>query len=349
MRNEPEDQFVQDSLLMNDARKLTRTQAERLELRLLRRPEDQSTRLKLVSYYCLKWRDPKLARTRARNIAWFVDHAPDREILHAPWFQIDHGCSARDAETIRLKWLNQVKRFRRDPMVAGNASSYFFRHDFEAGIRLLKKAQKLDPGNERWIRELSFRYYLEARYSKSPVTQRKMARQMLRWGDQFLTSHRRTHRVWKLDQLEYCARSAVILSDYLLAADYASRALRIARRWNESPPDFCHPVLGLAYLTTAKAGLACRHLLNSERKRAVCDLEVELANKLLEHGAEEAVMQYLKHCGAEELLPMSAIRGWINDLKSGRPVEIKSTAEMQLALRGTNDPWTRINRSPRRS
>jgi hypothetical protein len=332
-------------LLMTDARRLEPAQVERLEKHLLRKPDDQSARLKLVSYYFRKWGNPKLARTRARHIAWFVDNAPDREVLQEPWFQIDHGCPKRDAVSIRLKWMNQTKRFRDNPIVLGNAASAFLFHDFETGIKLLKQAHRLAPHDEQWLRQISFWYSLEMKHARPQSKQRRYAREVLHWANLLLNKHQRMDIGWKLDNLEYCARAAIFLSESAQASDYATRALRLAHRHRTQVPEFCHPTLGLAHLSAGNVASATKQLLSFENKRTVCDLEASLANKLAAHGHRSAVIKYLRRCAQEDLLPKSATEEWIKQLESNRKVDITTTADMLVMLRNTADPWSRVDRN----
>ena len=158
-------EFVDD---LRAGMKLTAEEAEVLEERLDRNPDDLQARSRLiVSYFAKSVVDPAIRRTHSQHVLWLIRNAPQADILASPHSQIQPFFDAESYNAGKHAWLSHVEREPTNVTFVGNAASFFSEiQDRQLVIETLQKAQSLDPDNAKWPALLGHLYLRNARSSK---------------------------------------------------------------------------------------------------------------------------------------------------------------------------------------
>ena len=148
--------------------KLTAEEAEALEARLDRNPEDLQARSRLVVYYFTKSPvDPAARRTHSQHVLWLIRNAPQADVLGSAHSQIQPIFDADSYNAGKDAWLSHIEREPTNVTFVGNAASFFWEfQDRQLVIETLQKTQSLDPDNSRWPTLLGHLYLRHARSSK---------------------------------------------------------------------------------------------------------------------------------------------------------------------------------------
>jgi hypothetical protein len=149
-----------------DGYRLTKVEAEALEVALASNPDDLATRTKLLGFYFrsgvrLYGREATIA-IRRRHILWLIEHHPGSEVFQLSETTIDAaGHTLADmngyAEAAR-RWTEQAQQRGNDPTVLGNAARFFQLSDKERAAALLKGAQRAAPQDAQWSGRLGYLY-----------------------------------------------------------------------------------------------------------------------------------------------------------------------------------------------
>ncbi len=162
---------------------MTPAQVTELENAVQKNPEDLTTRQKLMGFYQSVGKQVLgEEQTRAafrRHKQWMVQHHPDNEAA-------SYGNPVPDAEgdsQTKKLWLAAIERPNAPAAVFDHAASFFGNIDKALAVKLLERAQALDPKRSRsasgWAdstprsslsRMIPYAAGRSARFSRSPGT-----------------------------------------------------------------------------------------------------------------------------------------------------------------------------------
>jgi TonB family protein len=123
---------------------LTAAQAEEIEVRLRKEPEDLEARSKVIAYYFLN----AIRQPRLDHIFWLIEHHPEAEITRLYSMAISPRSTPLndevDYERAQMLWHEQVRRHAENRQVLGNAADYFALtgSDLELAIDLYKRCKR---------------------------------------------------------------------------------------------------------------------------------------------------------------------------------------------------------------
>jgi hypothetical protein len=299
---------------------LTGEQADQLEELLLSKPLNVRARLNLIGYY--RRNRAGNAKARIKHILWMIDNCSQRKVWRERiLMRLEKDFDSTLFTTARNHWLQQINQFTGDADVLGNAGLFFIERDFETGKRLLSKAMKLQPHEDCWPGELSqFCFY---RAGESDNLRRHFAKEALKTGERFLKLYgseggRGTCAV-RAHGLALCARCAFWINDLRKAKRYAMQHVNLVSRWREGPKSG-HSMLGLVAIQEGQTEQAKTCLLHINAQSRPDDLDLQLANELINVGEFAVVIEYLQRCKQLSIWKHRDLDKWISDLSKKRKI-----------------------------
>ena len=154
---------VRDAVLAG--RNLTPEQVASLEEKLATDPDDAATRTQLLGYYGGRRsiRDQSAKKAKREHALWFIRNSPGSEILGMPTSQINHILDPDGYAEAKKAWMGQIDHEPENATLLGHAADFFMFGDRRTTIKLLERAQSLDPSNPEWPRKLGHVLSLGAR------------------------------------------------------------------------------------------------------------------------------------------------------------------------------------------
>lgn len=139
-----------------EGRNLTPEQVASLEAKLAMDPSDVAVRTQLLAYYggSRSFRDQSAKEAKREHALWFIRNSPDSEILGTPPSQIHHILDSEGYSEAKKAWMSQIDREPENAKLLGHAAEFFKFGDRRTSIRMLERAQSLDPSNPEWPRKL---------------------------------------------------------------------------------------------------------------------------------------------------------------------------------------------------
>ena len=146
-------------------RNLTPEQVASLEEKLATDPDDAATRTQLLGYYggVRSIRDQSAKESKRQHVLWFIRNSPESEILGMPYSQVNHILDRDGYAETKEAWMSQIEREPENATLLGHAADFFKFGDRRTSIKLLERAQSLDPSNPEWPKELGHILSLGAR------------------------------------------------------------------------------------------------------------------------------------------------------------------------------------------
>lgn len=307
--------FYQDAM---DGSTMNAAQAAELEAGLETKPDDLSSRTKLLGYYFTKGRRPgEAVHNRRKHVLWVIKNHPGSGLAALPYCGMDGVFDPEGYVEAKKLWLEQTGAHPQDPKVLGNAAAFFLISDKDLAEGFLKRAQKTEPGNPSWPNHLGHLY--------SMANDKESALKSLAEYEKAQASDReKMSRFYRLDNL---AKAAIKAEDLEKATRYAKESLDQAERF---PKDWNHGnaihhgnnVLGLVALKQGDAKLASEHLLQAGKTPGSPQLNsfgpnMTLAKALLEHGGKDAVLEYFGLCRKFWEMGGDRLDRWTKDVKAG--------------------------------
>ncbi len=298
---------------------LTAGQAAALELQLAESPQNLVARAQLIGYYRAHQRSA--SEDHSRHLLWFIQHAPESDVLATAAARI---LPFRDPEGYaagKKAWLRLIDAEPENAVLLRHASRFLSPGDRPLELRLLERGEALEPSNPYWARQLGRSRWREAHDPFEGTAAATAARA--------LADFERAHELSDADA------GADLIPDLAVAA-FASGDLDKARAHAESmlaassdrrnQGEYLHVgnlVLGRIALAEGDLEVAGAHLLAAARTEGAPTgtfrgPDMALAKALLEGGATETVLQYLRLClniwaaGEDDLLD------WIVLIEAGR-------------------------------
>jgi len=138
------------------ARNLAPEQVASLEEKLAMDPNDVAARTQLLAYYGAprSIRDQSAKEAKRKHALWFIRNSPESGILGMPAAQINHILDSDGYAEAKEAWMSQIDRKPENATLLGHAADLFMFGDRRTSIKLLERAQSLDPSNPEWPRKL---------------------------------------------------------------------------------------------------------------------------------------------------------------------------------------------------
>lgn len=272
-------------------------EALELEAALIDKPNDISSRTKLLGYYFSgKGRTAENKLKKRDHILWVIRHQPESDLAGLPYTQLHPVMDADGYVEVKKLWLEQIEKHADNAMVLGNAASFFLQSDPEIAEDLLKKAAALEPTNPKWPDQLGQLYS----FSDGKDAAAKAFAEYEKAQSMDKDAMTRTYR---LDTLTKAAFSAGALDK---ASEYAIEALeqsqKKAKDWNTGNAiHHANNTLGRIALKKGDQKLAGEYLLKAGATPGSPQLNsfgpnMSLAKELLEAGEKQVVLDYFALC-----------------------------------------------------
>lgn len=302
--------------------RMNAAQAAKLETALEAKPDDLSSRTKLLGYYFTKGRGPGEAlNNRRKHVLWVIKNQPGADLAALPYCGMDGVFDPEGYVEAKKLWLEQTEARPQDPKVLGHAAAFFLISDKDLAEGFLKRAQKAEPDNPTWSDNLGHLY--------SMADDKESALKSLAEYEKAQASDReKISRFYRLDNL---AKAAVKAEDLEKATRYAKESLDGAegfpKDWNYGNAiHHGNNVLGLVALKQGNAKLAAEHLLKAGKTPGSPQLDsfgpnMSLAKALLEKGEKDAVLEYLGLCRKFWKMGGDRLDRWTKDVKAGHALD----------------------------
>ena len=138
------------------SRNLTPEQVASLEEKLAKDPGDETVRAQLLGYYggARSFRDQSAKDAKREHALWFIQNSPEAEILGMPPSRLDQILEPDGYAEAKEAWMSQIDREPENATLLGHAADFFMFGDRRTSIKLLKRAQSLEPSSPEWPRKL---------------------------------------------------------------------------------------------------------------------------------------------------------------------------------------------------
>jgi len=297
---------------------LSEPEAEALESDLLKNPNNETCRLKLLGYLMGRSIMESSLRDRfAKHVVWFLERDPGKKIIGTPWCGApmpDPGYSA-----ISDAWERVLARPEILPEVVLNAANFYSLSDPDRSRDLLMRGERIAPSWPKWaeqlgtdlLREVSVtRRFQDPRQQSGlkPDGVREMSGRALAHLERALALESSPSR--RLSILVKCAEAALGAGKLSEALRYSEETIALAAKCPDEPhrPDFLHEahvVRGCVAVesgdvVTARKELRAAGEEGSETAPVLSSFgpDFHLAWLLLVRGEKEAVLAYLDRCAA---------------------------------------------------
>jgi phage antirepressor YoqD-like protein len=255
----------------------------------------------------------------------------------------------------QLSWEGVANRFPKNVKILAAAANFCVLSAPKASEKYWQRAIKLDPLDEDLWRELAFLYSLNTQKVRSK-SDRGNALKMFSAAKKAFELHKKKPKPSYLEnymEIETRKFAEVCLKFNMLeAASYfgnylLDRQVKYKERASKFEVHTAHCILGQVALKRRRVALAEKHLLTMPKYgSADWRFDLVLANKMLEKGQREVVIQYLD--GVKEEIEASAAKvkktsrsmsdylainyqrkidaakGWIKALRAGKNPELSS-------------------------
>lgn len=108
-------------------------------------------------------RDQSAKESKREHVLWFIRNSPESEILGMPLSQMNHILEPDGYEEVKEAWMSQIDREPENATLLGHAADFFMFGDRRTSIKLLERAQSLEPSNAEWRRKLGHIFSLGIR------------------------------------------------------------------------------------------------------------------------------------------------------------------------------------------
>ena len=310
--------------------KLSAEEAEALEERLDRNPDDLQARSQLVIYYFAKSiADPATRHTYSQHVLWLIRNAPQADVLEFPHSQIYPVFDPDGYNAGKSAWLSHIEREPTNVTFLGNAASFFWEpNDRQLVIETLQKAQSLDPDNSKWPTLLGHLHLRNARYGEQLRNSRQRPPEE---PSSTVLALEQLQRAYELAGSDFeqahlqqsLATAAFEVERYDDAETYATAMLdNLHDGWNVGNQlHHANIVLGQLALVEDDVERAKYHLLEAAKISGSPQLSsfgpnMRLAADLLQRGEKDVVLAYFELCS--NFWPKDKLKDWAALVAAGR-------------------------------
>jgi hypothetical protein len=320
--------------LLHVGRGLTTGEVKGLERECKSKPDDLSGRTILLGYYFDRQFLSKTFQTaREAHILWIIQNNPDSFIAGLPEAGTDRYRDAGFYEAAKKEWLAQVEKNKDNLKVLSNAAEFLALDDKDTSIELVQKAQKADPKNAAWPRNLGRLYRLRALRNIEPAKSLYAKKSVVSYEEALnLTSDGSA----KFSLLPSLATMAFTAGDMKRAWDYAQAMLKGADEFSHAGErgDALHYgnlVLGRIAFKSGDLPKAGDCLIRSGKTPGSRILDtfgpnMTLARELLEKGQKEPVLKYLRLC-SKFWRDKGKLAQWTAQVKAGKTPDFGANLE----------------------
>ena len=300
------------------------TEAARLESLLVSNPSDLDARTRLLGYYAQRsYVEKDARRRRTAHCLWIIRHRPEAKIAGTPFCHVERFLDAAGHRKAKALWDKQVQRHPNDTAVLDHAADFYAISQRRTAIALVKRLQRLEPRNPKWMDRLGHLYHLQSGGMPSRERDKTAARKAVEQWEAALALLRTDRQ--RFYTLASVARVAVDAGRLRKAVRYADELLRHAKKfptdWNHGNAiHHAHSVLGRVALRGKRMQDAKRHLIASAKTKGSPQLDSfgpswDLAAELLDRGEAKTVIRYLELCRKFWEMGQRQLDTWIKSIR----------------------------------
>jgi tetratricopeptide (TPR) repeat protein len=303
--------------------KLQADGAERCENFLRAHPEEFALRLVLLNYYFLRSSHFAEARSaRQAHSLWVIEHRPASQIAGMPYCMLDP--KEREVyQKARALWLRHIEAPNTTVEVLGNAANFFTLSEPHLTEQCYLRAKQLEPDNPKWPLQLGHLYIL-ANVRRRGEDRRSNAARGLEQFEEAYRLNRDGIGWWvSLIRLAKAAFDAGELNRAREAAEQLLGAMAQERRAADIAHTG-HTLLGRLALREGNINEARTCLLEAANAIVKHEgfsppgpRELWLARELLEQGARDVVVEYLRRCSGVWTDPDHSAEVWSAAIERG--------------------------------
>ncbi len=284
---------------------LTQEEAQLLEKNLKNRPNDVSSRTQLLGFYMHlhPLHDPSGLEAKHKHILWFVQNSPEADVLGTPEGMILGFFDPIGYSTVKEAWMTQLERNPKNVTMLGNAANFLSVTEYESAIKLLQRAQSLEPSNPKWARELGQKYVHKGLFETKLGSPEGVKQAAGKAFAQFEKAYVLEDERGKGALLADLAKTALAADQLTNARKYAEIALQIASSGADYGNLIHHGnvVLGRIALREDNLNEARNRLISAGKTPGSPNLDsfgpsMALAKELLEKGERAIVLEYFRLC-----------------------------------------------------
>ena len=211
----------------SNIKKITSTkEAEKLETKLKKDPNNLSIRSQLIIFYkSLSQRD-HLEKRQYKHILWIIKNRPASKIAGSHKILLNPITDGQTYETGKQLWLGNIKKFNKNEIVINNAAEYLLSFDRDIAKELLQKGKRLYPTSPKWATKLAHLYFLDAIVGDSNSGKKALKELELAYS---LTSNRLSKYYMLTDLTQY----AYVAKEKKKAKQYAIQLLNISKQYSK--------------------------------------------------------------------------------------------------------------------
>ena len=102
--------------------------------------------------------DPSVLAAKREHVLWLVRNSPEAEVLGRPEGAIFGLFDPVGYSKVKEAWMTQLEGNPENVTMLGNAANFMALIEREPAIKLLQRAQSLEPSNPKWAMELGQKY-----------------------------------------------------------------------------------------------------------------------------------------------------------------------------------------------
>ncbi|RTL43737.1 MAG: hypothetical protein EKK48_08300 [Candidatus Melainabacteria bacterium] len=277
-------------------------EAAELEQLLKENPADLKSRLELTIHYLRDSNDRALP-----HVIWLIENEPEIDFK-----KYNVWVGAQFIEPVEAAWNKAIAKAPENLTILRNAISSCSLLSKGNDKKWLERGYKIDPSNEEWPNELSFKYYLDT-LDKPLEEGKKSAFDSVKLGKEAIELYRRAPKEGyfqnclgqTVDRLaEICFKygwldDAQYMGDYLIehGAEQQKAGTAVKLRYGVSEVHLGHSILGRVSLRRNNLTETDSHMQAMPLMRDLeFRIDLQLAKDLLNHSHINLVCAYLDRC-----------------------------------------------------
>lgn len=290
---------------LQKGRELTQEEAKLLEENLKNNPHAVSSRTQLLGYYThlQPLHDPSGLEAKREHVLWFVQKSPEADVLGDTAVMILGLFDPIGYAKVKEAWMTQLERNPKNVTMLGNAANFLSMIEYESAIKLLQRAQSLEPSNPKWAMELGHKYVHKGLFETKLGSPEAVKQAGGKAFTQFEKAYALEDEWGKGALLSDLAKTALAADQLTNARKYAEIALQVASSDADYGNRIHHGnlVLGRIALREDNIEEAKTRLIAAGKTPGSPNLNsfgpnMALAQELLEKGEREIVLEYFRLC-----------------------------------------------------
>ena len=247
--------------------------------------------------------DPSVLAAKREHVLWLVQNSPEAEVLGHPEGTIFGLFDPVGFSKVKDAWMTQLERNPENVTMLGNAANFLALIERESAIKLLQRAQSLDPSNPKWAMELGQKYVHEGLFESRLGSPEAVMQASGKAFAQFEQAYALEDEWGRGALLSDLAKTAFAADQLTNARKYAEIALQVASSDGDYGNRIHHGnlVLGRIALREDNINEARNRLIAAGKTPGSPTLDsfgpnMALAKELLEKGERAIVLEYFRLC-----------------------------------------------------